>query len=110
MTRPIPSRPNRTVLGVVSQFEIVSLTSLLGSVFYMLAGSKEDWMATRVKRVNLSVGVWYDNDTDEIKMAIPGEGLTSVKNDPDLKRGHPSLYGKLARALRTAGVEHPPTV
>lgn len=64
-------------------------------------------MATRI---NLNVGVWYDKDTGEIKMEIPGEDLTSVKNDPKSKRGNPSLYTKLARALRTRGVEHPPMV
>jgi hypothetical protein len=62
------------------------------------------------RRVDLKVGVWYDKDEDVIKMDIPGHGLTSVNNDPESKRGNPSLYEKLARALRDAGVEHPPGV
>lgn len=55
---------------------------------------------------NLQVHVWYDEQQDVIKMRLAGE-LTSVNNNPASKRGNPSLYKKLATALRDAGKKHP---
>lgn len=55
---------------------------------------------------DLQVHVWYDEDQGVIKMRIAGE-LTSVNNDPDSKRGNPSLYKKLAAALRDDGKKYP---
>lgn len=55
---------------------------------------------------DLQIHVWYDEDQDAIKVRINGR-LTSVNNDPASKRGNPSLYKKLAAALRNAGKQHP---
>ena len=55
---------------------------------------------------DLTIRVWYDEDQDVIKMRVAGE-LTSVNNDPESKRGNPSLYRKLAAALREAGEKYP---
>jgi hypothetical protein len=55
---------------------------------------------------DLNIHVWYDEDQDVIKMRIAGE-LTSVNNDPESKRGNPSLYKKLAGVLRDAGKAYP---
>lgn len=55
---------------------------------------------------DLNIHVWYDDASEEIKMRIAGE-LTSVTNDPVSKRGNPSLYKKLAAALRDAGKKFP---
>ena len=58
----------------------------------------------------LNVGIWYDKDTGHIHMTLPHSGWfhTTVTNDLDSKRGHANLFAKLARALREAGVPHPP--
>ncbi|HWI26881.1 MAG TPA: hypothetical protein VN668_07910 [Stellaceae bacterium] len=55
---------------------------------------------------DLQIHVWYDEQQDVIKMRIAGE-LTSVNNDPESKRGNPSLYKKLAAVLRDQGKKHP---
>lgn len=54
----------------------------------------------------LTIRIWYDEDQDVIKMRVAGD-LTSVNNDPESKRGNPSLYKKLAAALRDAGETYP---
>jgi hypothetical protein len=55
------------------------------------------------------VGVWYDPKTQHIRISIPKSDwfITTVNNDASSKRGHPNLYGKLARALKVAGVPGP---
>jgi len=60
----------------------------------------------------LNVGVWYDKDTGHIHMTLPNSGWfhTTVNVDQKSKRGHPNLYGKLARALKEAGVPAPEVV
>lgn len=55
---------------------------------------------------DVTIRVWYDENQDVIKMRIAGE-LTSVNNDPESKRGNPSLYKKLAAVLRDAGEKYP---
>ncbi|WP_291840038.1 hypothetical protein [Brevundimonas sp.] len=57
----------------------------------------------------LNIGAWYDAKTGHIHLTLPRSGWfhTTVTVDPISKRGHPNLYGKLARALREAGVPHP---
>jgi hypothetical protein len=57
----------------------------------------------------LNVGVWYDQRTGHIHMTLPRSGWfhTTVTADAESKRGHPNLFGKLARALREAGVPGP---
>ena len=54
---------------------------------------------------DLQIHVWFDEKQDVIKMRIAGE-LTSVKNDPNSKRGNPSLYKKLAAVLRDISRRH----
>jgi hypothetical protein len=60
----------------------------------------------------LNVGVWFDRDTGHIHLTLPHSGWfhTTVVNDPGSKRGHLNLYGKLARALREAGVPGPAVI
>jgi len=57
----------------------------------------------------LNVGAWLDPKTGHIHLTLPNSGWfhTTVNDKLDSKRGHPNLYGKLARALKEAGVPHP---
>lgn len=57
----------------------------------------------------LNVGIWYDADQGHIHITLPNSGWfhTTVNNNEGSKRGHPNLYGKLARALKEAGVPGP---
>lgn len=54
----------------------------------------------------LTIRIWYDRDQDVIKMRVAGQ-LTSVNNNPESKRGNPSLFKKLAAALKAAGEDCP---
>ncbi len=58
----------------------------------------------------LNVGVWYNQATGHIHITLPHSGWfhTTVTDDAQSKRGHPNLFGKLARALKEAGVPGPP--
>jgi len=60
----------------------------------------------------LNVGIWYDANTGHIHMTLPHSDWfhTTVTNDADSKRGHPNLYGKLAKALQIAGAPGPDVV
>jgi len=57
----------------------------------------------------LNVGFWYDAKTGHVHMTLPHSDWfhTTVNADPTSKRGHPNLFGKLARALKEAGVPAP---
>lgn len=57
----------------------------------------------------LNLGVWYDSATGHIHLTLPNSGWfhTTVTADAESKRGNPNLFGKLARALREAGVPGP---
>lgn len=57
----------------------------------------------------LNVGIWFDPDSGHIHITLPRSDWfhTTVTDDPTSKRGHPNLYGKLARALKEAGVPGP---
>jgi hypothetical protein len=59
--------------------------------------------------VYLDVGIWYDDEQGHIHMTARNvEGFhTTVNADPASKRGHPNLFGKLARCLREAGAPAP---
>jgi hypothetical protein len=61
------------------------------------------------KTAYLQVGAWYDQDSGHIHLTLPGTDWfhTTVAPNPDSRRGHPNLYGKLARALKEAGVPAP---
>jgi hypothetical protein len=57
----------------------------------------------------LNVGAWLDVETGHIHLTLPHSGWfhTTVSPDPESRRGHPNLYGKLAKALKLAGVPAP---
>lgn len=57
----------------------------------------------------LNVGIWYDAKAECIHITLPNSGWfhTTVNDDPTSKRGHPSLFGKLTRALKEAGAPGP---
>ena len=57
----------------------------------------------------LNIGAWYDPKTGHIHLALPQSEWfhTTVNANEVSKRGHPNLYGKLARALKEAGVPGP---
>lgn len=57
----------------------------------------------------LNIGAWYDEKTGHIHLTLPHSGWfhTTVTDQPKSVRGHPNLYGKLARALAFAGVPGP---
>tara|TARA_R110002111_G_scaffold251432_1_gene315852 strand:- start:245 stop:490 length:246 start_codon:yes stop_codon:yes gene_type:complete len=59
----------------------------------------------------LNIGAWYDADTGHIHLTLPRSGWfhTTVNDDDSSIRCHKNLYGKLARALKEAGVPGPPT-
>jgi hypothetical protein len=60
----------------------------------------------------LNVGIWYDAKTGHIHMTVPHSGWfhTTVSGDAKSKRGHANLFGKLARALKQAGVPGPSVI
>jgi len=59
------------------------------------------------KSITLTLRVWYDDGSRQIKLAGPGLTASTVSNDPGSKRYHPNLFDKLARALRDAGAPSP---
>ena len=60
----------------------------------------------------LNVGVWYDAETGHIHMTLQHSGWfhTTVNAEATSERRHPDLFGKLARALKEAGVLAPVVV
>ena len=64
----------------------------------------------RGKTAYIRMGVWYNEATGNIHMSapgVPGFKLTTVRQDPKSKRGHPHLFTKLAHFLRDSGVSAP---
>ena len=61
------------------------------------------------KSVYLEMGIWYDEDQDHIHMTAKGvPGFhTTVNANAESKRGHPNMFGKLAKVLRDAGAPAP---
>ncbi|MCE8441232.1 hypothetical protein [Rhodovulum sulfidophilum] len=57
-----------------------------------------------------NVSVWFNEDQDHIHIAVSDLEYfhTTVNSDAASKRGHPNLFLKLSKALRDAGVPHPP--
>ena len=64
------------------------------------------------KTVYLKIGVWYDAEQGHIHMTVPDSRWfhTTLNPKPESKRGHPNLFGKLARCLREAGAPAPEAV
>jgi hypothetical protein len=60
----------------------------------------------------LNIGAWYNEKTGGIHLTLPHSGWfhTTVNDKPESKRGNPNLFGKLARALKVAGVPGPEVV
>jgi hypothetical protein len=60
----------------------------------------------------LNIGAFYDKETGHIHLTLPHSGWfhTTVTKDPKSKRGHANLFGKLARALKKAGVPGPEVI
>ena len=58
----------------------------------------------------LNIGAWYNEETGHIHLTLPRSDWfhTTVTAEPGSIRCHKNLYGKLARALREAGVPAPP--
>ena len=59
--------------------------------------------------IYLNVGVWFNEEQNNIHITAKDvDGFhTTVSANPDLKRGHPNLFYKLAKCLRDAGAPHP---
>lgn len=57
----------------------------------------------------LNIGAWYNAESGHIHLTLPHSGWfhTTVNSATGSKRGHPNLFGKLARALKAAGVPCP---
>lgn len=47
------------------------------------------------KSVQMTINVWRDEDTNEIKISMPGNRISTVNQIPFSKRGNPHLYNKL---------------
>jgi hypothetical protein len=57
------------------------------------------------KSVYLELGIWYDEAQGHIHLTaknVPGFH-TTVSANPTSRRGHPNLFGKLAKCLRDSG-------
>jgi hypothetical protein len=61
------------------------------------------------KAVYLNIGAWYDEATGHIHLTLPRSDWfhTTVNAEQGSVRCHKNLYGKLAKALREAGVTAP---
>ena len=59
------------------------------------------------KTGQVTLGVWFNEETGDIHLSIPGHGLSTVGGDPASKRNNPHLFNKLAKALRDQGKPHP---
>ena len=67
---------------------------------YPMAKTCEDIM--NKKSMNLSISIWYKPEQRCIKMVIKGKSkdhITTISEDPKLKRGHPHLFGKFKSEL-----------
>ena len=63
---------------------------------------------TRYTRFEISI--WYDENKDSIQLRSPDKGVklvSTVRADPEGKRGHPNLFGQLAGILRKRGKPAP---
>jgi hypothetical protein len=54
---------------------------------------------------HLNIGAFYDKETGHIHLTLPHSDWfhTTVTSDPESKRGHANLFGKMARALKKVG-------
>ncbi len=59
------------------------------------------------KSVTFELRIWWDPESEKIKMAAQDLFITTVNDRPASKRGHPKLFRKLARVLRDHGAPAP---
>ena len=62
------------------------------------------------KTGQVTLGIWFDEEADDIHLNIPDHGLSTVNGNAESKRGNPHLFNKLAKALRDQGKPHPEIV
>lgn len=65
-------------------------------------------LSTKGKTVYAEFGFWLEKD-GSIHLAVPAENKihVAINRDPERRNGHPTLYEKLAQALRDAGAPAP---
>ena len=78
----------------------------------MLTGKHWDIVMQKSKPGNavyLNVGIWLNQDTGAIHMtAKDAAGFhTTINGNEGSKRGHPNLFKKLAKCLKSAGAPYP---
>ncbi len=61
------------------------------------------------RSVYTRVGFWFDPNQGSIHMTLHGvpNGHVAVNREPGRRNGHPTLFTKLAKALREAGAPAP---
>ena len=62
------------------------------------------------KTASATLGIWYDENADDIHLSIPGHGLSTLNANEASLRGNPHLFNKLAKVLRDQGKLHPAIV
>ena len=62
------------------------------------------------KTGQVTINLWFDEEAGDIHLSIPGQGLSTVNDDAESKRGNPHLFNKLAKVLRDQGKPHPQVV
>ena len=62
------------------------------------------------KTAQVTIGLWFDEESGDIHLSIPGHGLSTVNGDASSKRGNPHLFNKLAKILYDQGKPHPEIV
>lgn len=59
------------------------------------------------KTAKLSAGIWFNETTRHIHIAVAGSFISTVSGDPKSRRYHPNLYRKMAQHLKDAGLPYP---
>jgi len=59
------------------------------------------------KTARVTLGIWFDENANDIHICIPDHGLSTINGDAGSARGNPHLFNKLAKALRDQGKPHP---
>lgn len=59
------------------------------------------------KTGRVTIGLWFDQDANDIHLNLPGHGLSTVNGTAESARGNPHLFNKLAKVLRDQGKPHP---
>jgi len=59
------------------------------------------------KTARVTLGIWFDENANDIHISIPDHGLSTINGDAGSARGNPHLFTKLAKALRDQRKPHP---